>query len=235
VQDRADEERQDETCWTVIRGAAAGDTTARSRFAETYLTVVRAYLGSRWRRHVAAERLEDAVQDVFLDCFKHGGALGRLDQTRRIPFRTFLYGVVRNVALRYEERGAKQRERQPPSEFQAEAVPADDQRLSASFDRAWARAMIARAAARQRQQAAELGEEAQRRVELLRLRFTDGLPIREIAAMWSEDPARVHREYAKAREEFKGALRDEVAFHDPGVPAAVEQEVVKLLELLQGE
>ena len=225
--------RQDETCWTIVRGAVDGDPSARSRFAETYLDVVRAYLGSRWRGHAAGERLDDAVQDVFFDCFKHGGALGRLDQGRRVAFRTFLYGVVRNVALRYEERGAKQRERQPPSTFDPEGVPEDGDRLSRAFDRAWARGLIARAAERQRASAHAKGEEAQRRVDLLRLRFSDGLPIREIAKQWGEDPARLHHEYARAREEFKDALREEVAYHDPGGARAVDQEVGELLALLQ--
>jgi len=225
--------RQDETCWTVVRGAVDGDPAARSRFAETYLTVVRAYLGARWRGHAAGARLDDAVQDVFFDCFKHGGALGRLDQDRRVAFRTFLYGVVRNVALRYEERGAKQRERQPPSAFDPEGVPEDGDRLSKTFDRAWASALIARAAARQRAAAEVDGEDAQQRVDLLRLRFSDGLPIREIAKQWDEDPARLHHEYAKAREEFKAALREEVAYHDPGGAGVVEHEVAELLTLLQ--
>lgn len=225
--------RQDETCWTIVQGAVAGDPAARSRFADTYLAVVRAYLGARWRAHPAGQRIDDAVQDVFLDCFKHGGALGRLDRGRQIGFRTFLYGVVRNVALRYEERGQKQRERQPPSAFDPASIPTDDERLSRTFDRAWARALLGRAAARQLADAKDSGEDAKRRVELLRLRFSDGLPIREIAKRWDEDPARLHHEYAKAREEFKKALRQEVAYHDPGAPRAVDKEVAELLLLLQ--
>jgi hypothetical protein len=63
-----------------------------------------------------------------------------------------------------------------------------------------------------------------RRVELLRLRFQDGLPIRSIASRWGEDPAKVHHEYATARAEFRAALREVVAFHRPGA-TAVEIDV----------
>src|SRR5688572_26277295 len=37
-----------ETCWTLIRAAGAGDMSARRDFTNRYLVVVRAYLGSRW-------------------------------------------------------------------------------------------------------------------------------------------------------------------------------------------
>ena len=42
---------------------------------------------------------------------------------------------------------------------------------------------------RQRGQARQADSEAQRRVELLRLRFYEGLPIREIARLWETDAA----------------------------------------------
>jgi len=199
------------------------------------MDVVRAYLGSRWRTHVAQERLEDAVQDVFLDCFRHGGALGRLDASRRVAFRTFLYGVVRNVALRYEERGQRQREQQLPSAFDPDGVEGDEPGLSRAFDRAWAQGLIRRAASRQMSKARGGDEDARRRVDLLRMRFSDGLPVREIARKWEVDTAWLHHEYAKAREEFKKALREEVAFHESGPSSAIERQVVNLLELLQRE
>ena len=39
----------DETCWTVIKGAASGDQRDQSTFSRKYLPVVRAYLAARWR------------------------------------------------------------------------------------------------------------------------------------------------------------------------------------------
>ena len=81
--------------------------------------------------------------------------------------------------------------------------------------------------------AQELGADAVQRVELLRLRFHEGLPICEIAQRWNVDSAKLHREYAKARKEFRAALLEVVAFHYPGSPADVERECVELLALLK--
>jgi RNA polymerase sigma-70 factor (ECF subfamily) len=71
-----------------------------------------------------------------------------------------------------------------------------------------------------------------RRVELLRLRFQEGLPIRDIATRWQTDAAVLHHEYARAREEFRAALLEVVAFYHPGTAAEVERECANLLSLL---
>ena len=84
----------------------------------------------------------------------------------------------------------------------------------------------------QRALAEEKGPEAQRRVELLRLRFHEGRPIREIARLWETDPAELHRSYAKAREEFRESLAEIVSFHHPGSSVRIERECTQLLELL---
>ena len=52
-----------------------------------------------------------------------------------------------------------------------------------------------------------------------RRRFHDGLPIRDIAKRWDEDPAKIHHEYAIARDEFRAALREVVTFHHPTASA----------------
>ena len=73
---------------------------------------------------------------------------------------------------------------------------------------------------------------ARLRVELLRLRFAEGLPIREIAAQWEVDPDAVHRAYGKAREEFKLCLRRVVAEHVVRSETDLEREVERVFELL---
>ncbi len=85
--------------------------------------------------------LDDAVQEVFLTCFKTGGALDRLDPAR--PFRPFFCGVVRNVARQRETRRARRKEQHPSSGFEAE-IEADEDGLSTVFDRAWALACSSR-------------------------------------------------------------------------------------------
>ena len=59
-----------------------------------------------------------------------------------------------------------------------------------------------------------------------------GMKIREIANRWGEDPAQLHREFARARDEFKSALRAEIRFHGPE-GTNVERQCELLLELLR--
>jgi RNA polymerase sigma-70 factor (ECF subfamily) len=216
---------QESTCWTVIRAAAAGSPADREELARRYLGVVRAYLAARWRGSLLRPDLDDAVQEVFVECFRQGGALEAAGAGRVPGFRVFLYGVVRNVARRFESRPA--RAAGPLPEIQA-----DEDGLSRLFERSWAQAIMTQAAQRQQRRATELGPEAVRRVELLRLRFEEGLPIRAIAERLGVAAAGLHHAYARARHEFKAALLEVVAFHHPGTPAEVEQEAAGLLKAL---
>jgi len=214
----------DLTCWTLIRDAADGDPAARDRFGRLYLPVVRAYIAARWRGR--RYDIEDAAQDVFIECFRAGGLLEKADPDRGGGFRAFLLGAARNVARRHEA------QRRPPDQLPVD-IPADDTGPAEAFDRAWVRALL-RETARSQEEAARLsGPAAVRRVSLLQLRFRDGLPIREIAKRWGEDPAKLHHEYATAREEFKSALRCIVAFHHPGAsPVELDRTCAELLGLL---
>jgi RNA polymerase sigma-70 factor (ECF subfamily) len=212
------------TCWTVIRAAAAGSPSDREELARRYLGVVRAYLEARWRGSAVLAERDDAVQEVFVECFRRGGVLDAAGAGRVPGYRAFLYGVVRNVARRFEGRPA--RAAGPPPD-----VPADDASQSRLFDRTWARSVMAEAAGRQRR-AAEAGPDSLRRVELLRLRYEENLPIRAIAELWQVDAAKLHHAYALAREEFRAALLEVVAFHQPGTPAELEQEAAGLLKAL---
>lgn len=221
-----------ETCWTVVEQAARGEAAARSQFAHSYLGVVRAFLMRRWRGSRAAVLVDDAVQEIFLDLFRDGGALGRFDASRAKNFRTFLFGVVHKVALRYEERVSKDRRRFDGPAADPDEFPNDDPTVSRVFDREWAKELLQRARERLEERASRNGDGALRRVQLLRQRFQEGLPIREIAKRNNEDAAHLHHEYAKAREEFKAALRAEVAYHHRGDTAALEAECRKLLDLL---
>ena len=227
--------RQDSsTCWGLLHAAAAGEEAARAEFATRYAPVVRAYLTARWR---GASRwlneLDDAVQDVFLECLKDGGLLERAQADRPGGFRPFLYGAARNVALRVETRRGRQLAREPAEFLDLPSLPGRDEALSRVFDRAWAKSLMREAAERQRDRAAEGGEAALRRVELLRLRFHEGLPIREIAQLWGLDAGLLHREYARARQEFKSALTDVLAYHGPGSPDDLDRECARLLSLLE--
>jgi RNA polymerase sigma-70 factor (ECF subfamily) len=213
------------TCWTIIRAAAAGSPADREELARRYLSVVRAYLAARWRGSALRNDLDDAVQEVFVECFRQGGALEAAGEGRVPSFRAFLYGVIRNVARRFESRPARAAGPLPD-------MPVDDATQSRLFDRTWAQAIMAEAAESQRRRAAESGPEAVQRVELLRLRFEENLPIRAIAELWKVDPGKLHHAYAMARQEFKTALLEVVAFHQPGSPTELEQEAASLLKAL---
>ena len=113
-------------------------------------------------------------------------------------------------------------------------IEADETSLSRVFDRAWATGLLEEAANRQASGATHKGAEALKRVELLRLRFQEGIPIREIADKWQVDAKRVHREYSKARNEFSEALRSVVAFHyGTSSKAEVDRQCRGLLRALR--
>jgi RNA polymerase sigma-70 factor (ECF subfamily) len=213
------------TCWTIIRAAAAGSPSDREQLARRYLGVVRAYLCARWRSSALLAECDDAVQEVFVECFRHGGMLEAAGTGRVPSFRAFLYGVIRNVARRFESRPARTAGSLPD-------VAADEASQSRLFDRTWARAIMAEAAQLQRQRAAQGGPEALQRVELLRLRFEENLSIRAIAERWGAEAAKLHHAYALARQEFRAALQEVVAFHQPGSPLDVEEEATSLLKAL---
>ena len=198
----------DATCWTLIHAAAGGDRTARDGFARLYEPIARTYFTTRWRQSQMLAKVDDAVQDVFVECFKCQGVLEKVVESHPDGFRAFFHGVLRNIARRHEAaRGASQ----PISD----SLAADDTSLSRAFDKAWARSLLKEAARVQADTAAANGERAVQRVELLRLRFQEGLPIRDIAAKWNADAAKLHHEFAIARDEFRAALRRVVAFHMP--------------------
>jgi RNA polymerase sigma-70 factor (ECF subfamily) len=224
---------RDSTCWTLLREAASGGEAARAEFAARYAVVVRAYLAARWRGAPHLQDLDDTVQDVFIECLREGGLLERARSDTPGGFRAFLYGAVRHVARRVEARRARQFAREQAAGVDLDAIPDGDDTLSKVFDRAWAKAVMREAAERQAVVAASAGEAAVRRVELLKLRFHEGRPIRDIAQLWGLDTAFLHHEYARSRQEFKSALKDVIAFHHPDSPEDVDRECAQLLSLLE--
>jgi len=220
------------TRWSVVRGAAEGSGPERDEFARRYSPVIRAYLGARWRHTPLFPEIDDAAQDVFVECFRENGPLRRVDSQLPGGFRAYLYGVVRNVARRAEKARGRNRERPPGSGLDLGMVEGREDPLSEVFDRAWARTLLRQATEVHARRAREAGGRAERRLELLRLRFLEDKPIREIAVEWDEDPGRVHYEYARARDEFKDALREVVRKHD--MACSVEKECVRILRHLSG-
>jgi RNA polymerase sigma-70 factor (ECF subfamily) len=146
-------------------------------------------------------------------------------------FRPFFFSIILHVALRFERRKARSLARRAPDALELDECQARDAALSGVFDRAWAKALMKQAAKLQARQAKQKGEAAEKRVELLRVRFEEGLPIREIAVRWKVDPAYLHHALAKARREFKAALLEVIKFHHPD-SRDPEGECARLFELL---
>ena len=222
----------DVTCWTLVHAAAAGGAPDRDAFAARYMEPIQAYIGARWRNSRLLQERDDAVQEVFIELMRDGGALARVEEGRAGGFRALLYGVARNVARRIETRGVRSREHQGGTELELDQVRVDEASLSVVFDRAWALALLRQAFEKQREWANEKGDEAHRRIELLRLRFEEDLPVRKIAERWGVDAAGVHEQYRMARNEFQKALLDVVSFHRPESKSEAEAECAQLLQIL---
>jgi len=170
--------------------------------------------------------IQDAVQDVFVELLDGNGPLSKIDPQRGSGFRAFLHGVTRNIAKRHEST-------RKLGGLPEDGVFDEEPSVATSFETAWARSLVREAARLQRETAESLGAEATRRAEILRLRFQEGLAIRDIADRWECDPAQVHRDYAKARSEFKAALLEVVGFHMPNaIPTEIRQAAHELLSSL---
>ena len=221
------------TCWTIIEAASRGQTSEREEFAQRYEGPVRAYLTNRWRHSRLLQMVDDTVQDVFIECFRADGPLHRADRNRSRGFRPYLFGIVRNVARGTERRHRRGNQNEQESPIDLELIESDETALTQVFDRAWALSIMKQAAQRQSELAQATGKEAVQRVELLRKRFQDGLPIREIAKEWNVEAADLHREQTKARHEFLVALLDVLSFHNPGSNAEIQHEAEKMLAMLR--
>ena len=214
----------------MLRAAAHGDSQARSTFVELYTTAIRGFLGGRWRRRPLADEIDDAVQEIFVECFKVGGVLERADAERG-HFRGLLYGVVRNVARRMEERALDHGRIRPDESAWIDQLASDDAGQTTLFDQSWARGVMRESMNRMLTTAQDAGEQAVRRCELLQRRFGDGESIRDIAAEWKVPAQHLHNDYRKARGEFYRSLREVVAFHASST-IDIDAECRRLISLL---
>src|SRR5262245_60263059 len=190
------------TCWTLVEAAGSGGAVEREEVARRYVPAGSAYFAARWKGKSNLQDVDDAAQEVFVEVFRDRGVLERADRLWSGGFRAYLYGVARNVARRFEQSRAKAREQATPPDLDLDSIePEDETSLSLAFDRAWALSLLRQAFDRLRDAAGRGDARARRRVELLQLRFQEGLPIRDIADRWQLDAAAVHEQYRQARED----------------------------------
>ena len=221
-----------ETSWTIIESAAGGNAEAREQFAELYAPAVKAYLCKRWEGSPRIASVEDAVQEVFVDCFKPGGILERVDRNRAGGFRAYFYGAARKTALHLERALDQNVKHHAASDVDVDRVRADEATLSQVFDRAWALSIVQEAVFLYRQRAQGMGGRELQRVEILRLRFEDELPVREIATQLGLSPELVHKEYARARQGYRAVLEDVVAAHYPQSEDNLDERCREIMRLL---
>jgi RNA polymerase sigma factor (sigma-70 family) len=206
--------RADSTCWTLVRSAASGDEASRATYCRLYGPVIRAYLAARWRLPVDHEEVSDGAQEVFLQCFKPGGALLRADSDREGGFRAFLYGITRNVAGTIEAARARRRRDHGAAGEALEEVPSDETTVSRVFDRAFAQALTREARALLAARATP-NSPAAARLRALELMYESGMPSRDIAKETGVDVAAIYPLLTRARKEFKAALLEVLAGYHP--------------------
>jgi RNA polymerase sigma-70 factor (ECF subfamily) len=221
------------TAWDVIDAAAAGDQSARASFVEHYRPGIRKLLQARWINAADRENLDDAVQDVLVECLKTGGVLDKAEQRPTTDFRSFLKTVVRHVAGRYEYRRNRTRALHSDRTLNEGEHAAQPSTASRKLDRDWARELLRATAAEQARRAQQLGAAARLRVDILRLRFEAGKSMRDIAKVLELDPAYVHHQFAKAKQDFHRALLRVLKTRRPGADdVELERECRELIGLL---
>ncbi len=229
-----------ETSWTLIREAANGNSVKQATFAKLYGPILRKYFEYRWPSNRQKQEVDDGVQEVLLLCIRPDGPLSRVDPAAPAGFRGFLKGIARNIALKINQR-EKRACHQPDEETRIAELAGNESSAADQFDRSWALMIMHEARKRFVEQACDAS--AKQRVELLRLRFEEGEPIREIAVILNPDCQndtsvfeaeckKWHREFQKAKTEFWRALLNVVAIHSPGTPAEIERECRDLLNAL---
>jgi RNA polymerase sigma factor (sigma-70 family) len=182
--------------WALVHAAAAGDPQALDRFCRRFGNDLRHWLRLRWRGSPWRHQVDDAAQEVLLECFRPGGALARVDARRCRHFESYLRGVMSNVAARIARREARATTRWHPSGLLLRAGGAPDAEPRTRLDLANVRATIDAAVGRLELEGATAGHTL---AELVRLHFFDGLPVRAIAARWHEPAARIHEQRRRAR------------------------------------
>lgn len=192
------------------------------------------YLRDRWKASPLVQDVDDAIQDVFMECFRERGVLQRADPERGSGFRAFLLGATRNVARRFERQAhGKSAHRQPETDV-LNAIESEEDRLIRNFERDWAQAIMKEAAAHHERLAMETGGNLALRWQALRCQFERGLDVQAIASELGGNPATVHKWIQRGRQDFAGCLHDVVAGQcGPDVtPEEIERECRRLAEFL---
>lgn len=188
--------------------------------------MVRIELAAQLRRAVDDPDVEDAVQEVLLECLKAGGALERASEAKCTRFRAYLGGITRNVGLRH----LRVRKNQPSALEETEFVSDSSPDVEANLNAAWSQAVLGEAMALLVRESC-LAETARLRLRVLQLRHQEGLKAAQVAEMLGISATRVHHLTSEAKNEYRLALLSVVSQQNPGLGRAeIEAECVALLQ-----
>lgn len=216
----------------MIVAAGAGDGPSRDTFARIYGRVIRVYLAARWRLPTTHEAVEDGTQEVFVQCFKPGGALDRVEPGGPARFRSYLYAVVKHVADRIERKNRVRATAQEHSGAGLDDIARNEATLSRVFDRAWV-GMITREAWFTMVSRFEEGAAGHDRIQILDLRYQQGLSSGEIATRLGLPADYVYQQLRNAKRDFRAALLDVVgAYHPQASREEIEARCIELVGLL---
>lgn len=190
----------------IALAAAGGDPAARAAFWAQHARQVHTWLWFRWSRTTLRGCIDDAAQEVYLECFRRGGAFTHFAPERaRHGVTGFLRGIVRNVAHRFERQRTRERAHRahltgtpPPLHGDDDAVPAGD---GTGIDHEHVVAALDRLDHDDPARGTPRSLRA-----FLRLRFDDGLPVRTIAKHWQTTPDHVHELRRRACRRFRSCL-----------------------------
>lgn len=195
------------TSWQLVGLAGANGDDARREFALRYECFARRVLAKRWRGTSFAMFFDDAVQEVFVECFKSHGVIEKADPTRNSSFRSLLFQVIIHVASRFEHSGRNHRTLHIGQDL-TEFLQVDDQSGYESVTREEVNELVREAL---RRMANHENDDIRRWATLLDRHACHDETIISMASHDTEVAAKLHREYAKAKKECRATLVDVVA------------------------
>ena len=209
------------TRWTQVGRAHEGDREAWERLAQKYHPPVVAFLSSMGLRDEA----QDLAQEVFVELMQRG-VLGRADPSRG-RFRNLLFGVARNVGLRYlQRRGKVGRDGPPLQHVPEDALPSATPEQEALFEREWTLNLLDLALAR-------LEREHPHYHRAIAGFFLEGQSQAVLAAALGKSPADVRNYVYRGKRKLLGYLREE-AWETCVDASDYEQEIARLRATLGG-
>ena len=213
------------TSWVLVGLAGTDEDLAQREFALRYEKFVRRILAKRWLGTVFRTYFDDAIQEVFVECFKPNGVIEKANAQNGNSFRTYLFQVASHVAARFERTHQRQ---------QSIASTNDDHLDDLSSQAMSAYDLVTR------EEVADLVREAlhrmthhynpevRKRGQLLDRHTCQGEKIIAIADGNPDLAEQLHRDHTKAKREWKSFLV-EVVQSEYRVPGNEAQVIVSEL------